>query len=305
MSGTRAPVFSVVIPTYNRAGLLAETLASLWRQRFRDFEVIVVDDGSSDATDALLRAHEPRLTWHRQERRGPGAARNLGARHARGQYLAFLDSDDLWFPWTLDVYARAIAEASQPSLMIGSAEDFSASRDLAGVSETPPTVSRFADYFAADDAWRCWGAGYSVIRRDVFAEAGGFSDRLPISEDADLVMRLGTAAGCAHVTSPRTLGYRIHPDRSMANLDQTLNGAWHLLNTELAGGYPGGELRAPARRRILSRHLRSLMLTALRNGRHRDAWRMYVATFGWHLRLGRWRFLLVFPLMAARPARRA
>jgi glycosyltransferase involved in cell wall biosynthesis len=305
MSEARAPVFSVVIPTYNRAGLLAETLASLWQQRFTDFDVIVVDDGSSDDTAALLRAHEPRLRWYRQDHLGPGAARNLGAQHARGEYLAFLDSDDLWFPWTLEVYARAIAEASRPSLMIGSSADFTAAKDFAGVVETPLSVSTFTDYFAADDAWRCWGAGYSVIRRDVFAAAGGFSDRLPVSEDADLVMRLGTAPGCAHVTSPRTLGYRIHPDSAMANLDQTLSGARHLLDTELAGGYPGGDRRAPARRQILSRHLRSVMLAALRKGRHHDAWRMYAATFGWHVRLGRWRFLLVFPFMAARPVHRA
>ena len=80
-----------------------------------------------------------------------------------------------------------------------------------------------------------------MIRRDVFDDAGGFSDRLPIGEDADLVMRMGTAPGFAHVTAPNTLGYRIHPESAMANLDQTLHGAWHLIETELAGGYPGGE----------------------------------------------------------------
>lgn len=305
MSGDRRPVFSVIIPTYNRAGLLAETLASVWTQRFTDFELIVVDDGSSDDTATLLRANEPRLSWYRQVHAGPGAARNVGARHARGEYLAFLDSDDLWFPWTLEVYARAIAEASRPSLLIGSSADFTVSQDLAAIGETPFSASRFADYFAADDAWRCWGAGYSVVRRDVFAEAGGFSDRLPVSEDADLVMRLGTAPGCAHITSPPTLGYRIHPDSAMANVGQILNGARHLLNIERAGGYPGGDDRGPARRRILSRHLRSVMLAALRHGRRRDAWRMYAETFGWHVRLGRWRFLLVFPLMAARSVNRA
>ena len=304
MSDRRAPLFSVVIPTYNRARLLAETLASVWQQRFTDFEVIVVDDGSTDDTAALLRANEPRLTWYRQDHQGPGAARNLAARRACGQYLVFLDSDDVWFPWTLAVYARAIAEASQPSLMIGSSSDFTASGDLAGVVETPPRVSTFVDYFAADDAWRCWGAGYSVIRRDVFDDRGGFSDRLTNGEDADLIMRLGTAKGFAHVTSPDTLGYRIHPDSAMANLDQTLHGAWHLIKTELAGGYPGGESRAQSRRRILSRHLSSVMLAALRQGRRREARRMYAATFGWHVRLRRWRFLLAFPLLAARPVNR-
>jgi glycosyltransferase involved in cell wall biosynthesis len=305
MNAPRDPLFTVVIATYNRAGLLAETLSSLWRQRYTGFEVIVVDDGSSDDTAALLRANESRLTWHRQDHRGAGAARNLAARHARGHYLAFLDSDDLWFPWTLEVYARAIAEASQPSLLIGSAVNFTAPGEVAGVVETPPQVSKFADYFAADDQWRCWGAGFAVVRRDVFDGAAGFSDRLANGEDADLVMRIGTAAGFAHVTSPITLAYRIHAQSAMTNLDHTLHGARHLIETELAGGYPGGEARAQARRRILSRHLSSVMLAALRNGRRRDAWRMYAATFKWHVRLNRWRFLLAFPVMAASRAGRA
>ncbi len=299
MSALQAPLFSVVIATYNRAGLLAETLGSLWQQRFTDFEVIVVDDGSTDDTAGLLRANEPRLTWHRQDRRGAAAARNHAARHARGHYLAFLDSDDLWFPWTLEVYARAIAEASQLSMLIGSAANFTASGELAKVVEQPTRISTFPDYFAADDEWRCWGAGFVVVRRSLFDDAGGFSDRLTIGEDADLVMRLGTAPGFAQVTAPITLGYRIHAESAMANFDQTVQGAWHLIDTELAGGYPGGEDRAQARRRILSRHLSSVMLAALRNGRQREARRMYAATFRWHVRLRRWRFLVAFPLMAA------
>lgn len=300
MSAAPSPLFSVVIPTYNRAGLLAETLGSLWQQRFTDYEVIVIDDGSSDDTAALLRANEPRLTWYRQDHRGAAAARNHAARHARGQYLAFLDSDDLWFSWTLEVYARAIAEASQPSLLIGSAANFTTPGELAKVVEEPPRIRTFADYFAADDEWRCWGAGFVVVRRDVFDAAHGFSGRLTVSEDADLVLRLGTAPGFAHVTAPNTLGYRIHPDGAMADFDQTLRGTWYLIDTELAGGYPGGDGRALARRRILSRHLSSISLAALRHGRHRDARRMYAATFRWHVRLGRWRFLLGFPLLAAR-----
>lgn len=300
MSAPPAPLFSVVIPTYNRAGLLAETLRSLWQQRFTDFEAIVVDDGSSDDTVALLRANQPRLTWHRQDHRGAAAARNHAARHARGRYLAFLDSDDLWFPWTLEVYARAIAEASHPSLLIGSAANFTAPGDLSKIVEEPTRTSTFADYFASDGEWRCWGAGFVVVRRNVFDDAGGFSDRLTIGEDADLVMRLGTAPGFVHVTAPNTLGYRIHAESAMSNLDQTLHGAWHLIDSELAGGYPGGEDRAQARRRILSRHLSSVMLAALRNGRQGDARRMYAATFRWHLSLGRWRFLVGFPLLAAR-----
>src|SRR5262245_53825606 len=95
------PQFSVIIPTHNRLCLLQRALGSVRNQTFRDYEVIVVDDGSSDGTWNYLGSLVPFIKALRQENRGPGPARNLGATHATGSYLAFLDSDDLWFPWTL------------------------------------------------------------------------------------------------------------------------------------------------------------------------------------------------------------
>src|SRR5215510_13897684 len=103
------PIFSIIIPTYNRLPYLKKTLDSIWEQSFTDFEVIVVDDGSTDGTADYLRELGGSVELLRQENRGPGAARNLGVMHARGEYIAFLDSDDLWFPWPLKTYA-AVAE---------------------------------------------------------------------------------------------------------------------------------------------------------------------------------------------------
>src|SRR3954453_7371445 len=101
-------LFSVIIPAHNRVGLIGQTLKSIWAQSFTDFEVIVVDDGSIDGTVEFLRSLKEHVTVLSQRNRGPGAARNLGASHAKGEYLAFLDSDDLWFRWTLEVYAQVI-----------------------------------------------------------------------------------------------------------------------------------------------------------------------------------------------------
>ena len=299
------PFFSVVIPTRNRAALLQSTLDSVWTQRSSDFEVIVVDDGSTDETPAVLARHQPRLKSVRQSQKGPAAARNAGARQARGKYLAFLDSDDLWFPWTLDTYAHAISAHAHPALVLGAAKNFTSPTQLRDVSETPAELVGFDDYFAAQDGWHCWGAGFAVVRRDVFERAGGFSETLVNGEDADLIMRLGNAAGFVQVVSPVTLAYRHHADSAMSNIDHTLRGARHLLDSELSSKYPGGEQRAAARRRILGWHFRSLMLDALREGRQRDAWQLYRATFRWHLGLGRWKFLIWFPFLAAIRGRRA
>ncbi len=93
-------VVSVIIPAYNAAGLISETLQSVFAQTYRDFETIVVNDGSPDtaALEAVLRPFADRLVYLRQENRGVSAARNAGIRAAQGRYVAFLDSDDLWEP---------------------------------------------------------------------------------------------------------------------------------------------------------------------------------------------------------------
>lgn len=295
----RTPFFSVVIATYNRAGLLAEALQSLWQQHYKDYEVIVIDDGSTDETATVLRTHADRLSSYQQANRGPGAARNLGAQHARGTYLAFLDSDDVWFPWTLDTYSSAIQAARQPSLLLGAPAYFSDPGELGAMSPSPLRVNEFSDYYASQDQWRWWGASALVVRRDAFESLGGFTNERINGEDADLAMRLGTSPGFVQIASPSTLGYRKHANTAMSNFDHSLRGARQLLEAELAGTYPGGETRAQARRRILSRQLRSVMLTALEQGLQGDAWRLYEATFRWHLGLGQWRFLVGFPILSA------
>jgi len=93
------PFFSVVIPTYNRAHSVQLTLDACWRQSDGDFEIILIDDGSVDNTAAVIAdIRDPRLRYIRQQNSGPAAARNHGMREARGQFIAFLDSDDIWFP---------------------------------------------------------------------------------------------------------------------------------------------------------------------------------------------------------------
>ena len=89
------PSVSVVIATYNRAQFLPETIDSVLHQRFQDFELIVVDDGSTDGTREVLGAYGARLRYIYQENCGPSAARNLGVRNARGAWIAIQDSDDL------------------------------------------------------------------------------------------------------------------------------------------------------------------------------------------------------------------
>ena len=111
-----APLVSVIIPTYNRADLVRQAVASVKAQTFRDFEIVVVDDGGTDGTCEVLSAGRELRVLRHPDRRGVAAARNTGVAAARGEWLAFLDSDDLWLP---DKLARQISWLEgQPELLI-------------------------------------------------------------------------------------------------------------------------------------------------------------------------------------------
>lgn len=90
------PKVSIIIPAYNAANYIEETLESVFKQTFTDYETIVVDDGSTDGTLKLLQSYADKVTFLSKSNGGPASARNLGIRHARGELIAFLDSDDLW-----------------------------------------------------------------------------------------------------------------------------------------------------------------------------------------------------------------
>ncbi len=119
LTGSRsksAPTVSVIMPAYNSASFIGQALDSVFAQTYSDFEVVVVNDGSPDTAklEDVLRQYLDGIVYIKQENRRVGGARNTGIRHARGEYLAFLDSDDSWFPDCLAVQMRAFDE--DPSL---------------------------------------------------------------------------------------------------------------------------------------------------------------------------------------------
>jgi glycosyltransferase involved in cell wall biosynthesis len=187
-------VISVVIPTHNRAHLVRRAVASALAQTFADLEVIVVDDGSTDGTGALLASlTDPRVRALRLPRRtGAARARNAGVAAARGEWIAFLDSDD---EWTADKLARQAALAGgdgAPSVVTC----ICAVRRGDDVRHTPAP-----DDLVADDMFTHllrWNrrppttSAYLVARRALL-EVGGFDERLPSAQDIDLWLRLAQA----------------------------------------------------------------------------------------------------------------
>jgi glycosyltransferase involved in cell wall biosynthesis len=109
------PYFSIIIPTYNRAGFIGKTIQSLLNQTFDDFEIIVVDDGSTDNTKEIVEAFtDSRIKYYWKENAERGAARNYGAKKANGQYLNFFDSDDIAYPNHLQEAKKVIEKNNNP-----------------------------------------------------------------------------------------------------------------------------------------------------------------------------------------------
>jgi glycosyltransferase involved in cell wall biosynthesis len=288
-------LFSVVVPSWNRLALLQEALASIRAQTFTDYETLVVDDGSTDGTAETLEA-DRRLRLLRQANKGPGAARNLGARAAQGEYLAFLDSDDLWFPWSLQTFADAIARHGRPALLFGSPVEFRDEHPVfaQGGTSPAPIFEHYPDYFASSAHPIFTGTNVCVVRRDRLLAAGGFVETLRSAEDIDLFLRLGTQQGFVHVRAPHTLAYRRHGDALTTDPTATVAGASFLIRSERAERYPGGDQRARERREIITRSVRSVSISAMRQASLPSAASLYLQTFAWHLTTYRIKYLAGF-----------
>ena len=293
------PLFSTVIPVFNRAQLIRATLDSVLAQDFGDQEVIVVDDGSTDNTLQSLVSYGDRIRVLRQKNSGPAVARNLGIAEARGKYLAILDSDDLWFPWTLATYAEAIRQFDSPAFLAGAPFVFQNETLVRAIAQTPLRAERFADYLASGNAWRWFSASSFVLRADAVRAVSGFSTEWINSDDADLALRLGQAAGFVDIQAPATFAYRDHAGSLKSKADVSFRSLTYMIAQERTGAYPGGTARRRERLEILTRHLRPFTLECLRGGAISQGWDVYRQTFAWHLALGRARYLGSYPVLTA------
>lgn len=287
-------LFSIIIPSYNRGELLRKTLDSVWTQTYTDFEVIVVDDGSTDHTGTILQTFGNRLRYSRTENIGPGLARNVGAHMAGGDYLAFLDSDDLWFPWTLSTFAQLISEHDSPAILSAQITYFTNESETSAIRYQPIRFASFPDYIAASHESYFLGAGMAVLKRQPFLESGGFTHHPINCEDHDLILRLGTTPGFVQILQPITLACRKHSGNISSITQLNVSGTLHLISEEKVGSYPGGVGRQCERREIITRHSRPVALACLRQRMTNEAWAVFTATLPWHLRLRRWKFLLGF-----------
>ena len=166
---------SIVIPVYNGAATVAHAVDSALGQRFDPgFDVIVVDDGSTDATTATLAGFGDRIRVVTQGNRGPAAARNTGAAIARGEYLAFLDADDVFLPGKLAATARLLDDLSAAVLVFHDAVVVDASGIEVARSYVPPSMAHAPSMAELLERWWPIIPSTALIRRRTFEACGGF-----------------------------------------------------------------------------------------------------------------------------------
>lgn len=181
------PAVSVIIPTFERGDLLVEALDSVAAQTFRDYEVLVIDDGSTEDIAARVADHPTRPRVIRQSHAGPGKARNRGMAEARAPIVAFLDSDDLWLPTKLERFMAALASPGGARIWYGPMSPIDARRQ--------PVRGRTKDCYEGDITERLFCKSFVhvptvVSDRSLLIDAGGFEESLPVCEDYALWLRV-------------------------------------------------------------------------------------------------------------------
>ncbi len=182
-----SPYFSVVIPTYNRAELIPATLDSVLEQIFFDFEIIIVDDGSTDGTARFIAPYlfDKRVHYYNIKNSERGAARNYGVSKSKGQYITFLDSDDIFLPWHLKTAADKIELANSPPVFHLAYEILHPSGRVDSLPELPTMIN---EKLLEGNFLSCMGV---FLQRFVAIENPFDEDRnLAGSEDYELWMRI-------------------------------------------------------------------------------------------------------------------
>lgn len=216
------PSISVIIPAYNARTFLPEALASVHAQELPPAEILVVDDGSNDGTAEWASGQE-NVRVIRQQNSGPSAARNRGLEEARGEFVAFLDADDLWPHYKLRVQADWLTNDPDLQVVLGRVHWTS----LDG-STLPPLV-----YDSPDHARSFINLGAALWRRSAFEPVGGFDPSMRYGEDHDWFLRAREASLPMVILRDITLDYRIHARNMTAGRDGTELGIMTVLQRSL------------------------------------------------------------------------
>jgi glycosyltransferase involved in cell wall biosynthesis len=269
MSSPATPV-SVIIPTHNRAGFLAQAIDSVLAQTYANFELIVVDDGSSDETKPLLASYGKALTALRQENRGPAAARNAGIRAARYPLLAFLDSDDQFTRHKLALQVAAME--AQPEMLISHTQE-TWFRNGLHLNQKKHHAKAGGDIFVRSLALCLVGMSTVMVRQELFERVGLFDESFPCCEDYEFWLRASVAHPFFLLDTPLTAKHGGRPDQVSARFQTGMDCLRIRALEKLLSSSPLSSIQSRLAREELVRKARLYGNGCLKHGRREEGQR--------------------------------
>jgi glycosyltransferase involved in cell wall biosynthesis len=266
------PRFSIIITFYNQRDFVKDAVDSALALRKAGLEIIAVDDASTDGSQEVLKQYRDAIQLVCLEaNQGACAARDRGASLATGDYLVFLDGDDAFFPWALDIYER-IVQAKNPKMILGTMSWFEGALPIVRAGDLPQEteVVDYSDYLRRD---RPFGNSASalVVARQAFENVHGWLTSFFPAEDHDFALRLGASGRTIQILSPATVQHRAHGSNTVNNVSACIDGVDNLLRRERLGDYPGGARRRFERRALIGGVVIHWTRMAARSGMYREA----------------------------------
>jgi glycosyltransferase involved in cell wall biosynthesis len=205
------PLFSVIIPTYNREAFIEKAARSVLTQTYPNFELLVVDDGSTDNTEKIVSSfRDTRLFYFKQNNRGASGARNTGIKKARGAFICFLDSDDLWVPEKLSISSEYIDRF--PEIKIFHTEEIWFRRGEHLNQKRKHTKPSGRVYGNALKLC-CIGMSTAIVKKEVFSSIGMFDETFEACEDYDLWLRASNVFEVKLIPEALTIKHGGRPDQ--------------------------------------------------------------------------------------------
>jgi glycosyltransferase involved in cell wall biosynthesis len=225
MNASEVPALSVVIPTFNYGGFIADAIRSVLVQEIQAVEIVVADDGSEDDTAEVVGTFGSAVKYVRQERGGSAAARNLGLRHATGRHVAFLDSDDCYVPGALKTQLQCLLDSPEADAVYGKMAQVNDAVFQSAVLDPAPWMAV---------SMPCWLAGGIIFRDDLVRRIGVFDETQPSGEFLDWVTRGRDLGAVFKPCDLLVMMRRIHGSNKMLTLSNPTAGFGRLLQQHLA-----------------------------------------------------------------------
>ncbi|MEW6608546.1 MAG: glycosyltransferase [bacterium] len=208
---------SIIIPTYNAENFLPQAINSVVEQTYQDIEIIVVDDGSTDNTKRIIEPFMDKIYYIYKDNGGPASARNVGIKSSKGEYIAFLDADDIWLPQKLELQINLFQQCQEIDWIHTNLVLIDESGNVIGIRKLTEILSGSIFKILFMENWVLTSS--VMMKRECLKIIGNFDETLSVNQDYDLWLRLSHYYKCGYLEQP-LVKYRIHHAQNTKKIER-------------------------------------------------------------------------------------